>query len=262
MQIIANNRKQLEVAIEDICHRFDECESMAISYEKAYADKTKKQLGFFWGALISSIVEYQVEKGIVGSGYIERKKAEKQAKENFYSACSYLDDAFCETLTRFNGEEYKTPLRISEMDKDTMAKFIDTCIYLIDRSKCFDDLVLHPSIRYTWVRNVTKDDIYELSKLDYPRYCPEYLEHTRKQACIWCGVANRSEVHHLKLAGLTGTAYKADDWATLSLCTKCHTGTLHQNGVKAFEQDLSWITKYMSLVDFCRMRYRKWLIKL
>ena len=144
------------------------------------------------------------------------------------------------------------------MDIDEASIFIDKCIFLIDNAKNFKDMVLRPELRYTWVRNISQYDLDMLKNCVFPRTDTAYLEHTRKQACIWCGRTHQSEVHHLKVAGQTGTGYKADDWLCVPLCRECHLGCLHQQGQEAFEQALSWITKYITLTDFCKIRYNKW----
>lgn len=253
MQTVVYNEKQLEVIVGDMFNRFNEYKSLAISYDKPYKDKTLKQLGYFFGGLVGSIKDYYKENG-------EEWEIE-DIKENFYQACAKIDDRLKKEVRRFNGDVYEVPKRLSEMDIEEASLFIDRCVWLIDNAKCFQGLILHPSLRYTWVRHVSKDDLLEISQAKMPRLCPEYLEHTRKQACLCCGRNNVSQVHHLKLAGESGTGFKADDWFTIPLCPQCHLGELHQKGQEEFYKNLEWITKYISLVDFCRLRFLKWQMK-
>lgn len=253
MQTVVYNEKQLEVIVGDMFNRFNEYKSLAISYDKPYKDKTLKQLGYFFGGLVNSIKDYYHEIG-------EEWEVE-DIKENFYQACSKLDERLIKQVRRFNGDIYEVPKRLSEMDIEEASAFIDKSVWLIDNAKCFQGLILHPSLRYTWVRHVSKDDLLEISQAKMPRLCPEYLEHTRKQACLCCGRNNVSQVHHLKLAGESGTGFKADDWLTIPLCPQCHLGELHQKGQEEFYKNLEWITKYISLVDFCRLRFLKWQMK-
>lgn len=253
MQTVVYNEKQLEVIIGDMYNRFDEYKSLAIAYDKPYKDKTLKQLGYFFGGLVGSIKDYYKENG-------EEWEVE-DIKENFYQACAKIDDRLKKDVRRFNGDVYEVPKRLSEMDIEEASLFIDRCVWLIDNARCFQGLILHPSLRYTWVRHISKDDLLEISQAKMPRLCPEYLEHTRKQACLCCGRNNVSQVHHLKLAGESGTGFKADDWLTIPLCPQCHLGELHQKGQEEFYKNLEWITKYISLVDFCRLRFLKWQMK-
>lgn len=253
MQTVVYNEKQLEVIIGDMYNRFNEYKSLAIAYDKPFKDKSLRQLGYFFGALVGSIKDYYHEIG---------EEWEVEAiKENFYQACSKLDERLVKQVRRFNGDVYEVPKRLSEMNIEEASLFIDRCVWLIDNAKCFQGLILHPSLRYTWVRHVSKDDLLEISHAKMPRLYPEYLEHTRKQACLCCGRNNVSQVHHLKLAGESGTGFKADDWLTIPLCPQCHLGELHQKGQEEFYKNLEWITKYISLVDFCRLRFLKWKMK-
>lgn len=254
MQVVAYNQQQLDVIIRDMYNDFNEYKSLAISYDKPFKDKTIRQLGYFFGGLVKSVYKFYKAQGIIFE--------EENIKENFYQACSKIDDSLMKTVTRFNGEVYQVPKRLSEMDLESMSVFIDKCLWLIDNARCFKGLILHPSLRYTWVRHIDKDELFRASQLTYPRNCPEYLAYTRQQACICCGIQNYTQVHHLKEAGQTGTAYKADDWLTIPLCDTCHLKTLHQKGQESFMKNLDWITKYVDIIDFCRLRYIRWLNKL
>lgn len=248
--IVAYNKKQLEIAVKDIFQKFEEHQELKISYDKPFKDKTREQLGFFFGALVKSIKLFFKEQGVTYSS--------ENIKENFYQAVSIMDESFLKHVRKFNGTEYTVPKRLSEMSIDEATLFIDRCIYLCDNSKCFCDLVLHPSIRYTWVKKIKQDDLYNMRDTTLPREDREYLEHNRKQSCIWCGRSNNSEVHHLKEVGLTGISFKSDDWLTIPLCHDCHINQLHQKGKDEFLKDMSWITKHIDLVDFCKIKYMKW----
>lgn len=254
MQITVYNSKQLDVVMRDMLNKFDSFKSLAISYDKPFKDKTLKQLGYIFGGLIDSVIDFYAEQGI--------KWTQDDVKENFYQACSKLDESLVKVVRRFNGDVYQVPKRLSEMSLEEASLFIDKCLYLIDHAKPFKDLILHPSLRYTWIRHISDLDMLQIKDCKLPRNCPEYLEHTRKQACLCCGRMNCSEVHHLKLMGETGTGYKADDWLTIPLCRECHIEDLHQHGQQSFYKNFDWITKYVSLTDFCRIRYLRWLNKL
>lgn len=249
MKTIVKNDREFDTIMNDIYNKYREYGELQLDYGKPYKDKTLKQLGFFFGGLVDSVIDYYESLG--------EKWEVNDVKENFYSATSYLDESLRKTVKRFNGSEVQVPKRLSEMNLEEASLFIDRCIYLIDHAKNFKDLILRPELRYTWVRNLTKEKLYNLRFQQFPRVDKEYLEHTRKQACLWCGKTTGCEAHHLKVAGQTGTAYKADDWLCVPLCPECHR-YYHQIGKDSFENDLRWITKYISLVDFCRIRYLKW----
>ena len=249
MKTIVKNDREFDTIMNDIYNKYREYGELQLDYQKPYKDKTLKQLGFFFGGLVDSVIDYYESLG--------EKWEVNDVKENFYSATSYLDESLRKTVKRFNGSEVQVPKRLSEMNLDEASLFIDRCIYLIDHAKNFKDLILRPELRYTWVRNVTKEHLYDLRYQQFPRIDKEYLEHTRQQACLWCGKTTGCEAHHLKVAGQIGTAYKADDWLCIPLCSECHR-RYHQYGKEQFEKDISWITKYINLVEFCRIRYLKW----
>lgn len=250
MKTTVTNDRQFEIVMSDIYSKYREYKELSVDYGKPYKEKSLKQLGFIFGGIIDSVIDYYKE---LGEAY-----EVNEVKENFYSATSYLDERLRKKVRRFNGDEFVVPKRLSEMNLEEASLFIDRCIYLLDHSKNFKDMILRPELRYTWVRNIEQYDLDQLRNCIFPRLDSAYLEHTRKQACIWCGRLNNSEVHHLKIAGQTGTAYKADDWLTVPLCHDCHVGCLHQRGEEAFNNALSWITKYISMIDFCKIRYNKW----
>lgn len=254
MQVTVYNSKQLDVVVRDMMTQFNIHKSLSVSYDKPFKDKSVRQLGYIFGGLVDSVRDFYLGQGV----HWEKD----DIKENFYQACSKIDERLCRNVQRFNGDTYQVPKRLSEMDTEEASLFIDKCLYLIDNARCFAGLVLHPSLRYTWIRHVTADELQRANEYKFPRTVPEYLEHTRQQACIWCGRMNASEAHHLKVAGYSGEAYKADDWLTVPLCHDCHIAELHQHGQEKFLEGLSWITKYIDLIDFCRVRYLRWLNKL
>lgn len=253
MKTIIYNNRQLDVIIKDIYNHFNEIGELYIDYGKPYKDITKNQLGFIFGALIDSVIEFYKNKGDLWEP--------EEVKENFYQACSYLDERLRKKVTRFNGEVYEVPKRLSEMDRETTSIFIDKCIYLIDHAKNFKGLYLHPSIRNTWIRHITSDDIEQLRYVNFPREDREYIAFEHKEPCMWCGKSQDIEVHHLKELGYTGTAFKADDWLSVPLCRDCHIA-YHTYGKDEFEKGMSWITKYVSMVDFCKLRYNRWRNKI
>lgn len=254
MQVIVNNTKQLDTVFADIMSRYDYKKPMAISYNVITKEKTKNQLGFFFGALAESVKEFYKESGV--------DYTTDEIKENFYNAVSTIDDSFLKSHRQFNGKEFYMPKRLSEMNVEDASLFIDRCIYLIDNAKCFKGLILHPSIRYTWVRKITNDDIMRIGEIKLPYSDSEYLINIRKQPCICCGKFSSSQPHHLKIAGESGTAFKSGDWATIPLCHDCHIGQLHQNGQDSFMKNLEYITKYIDIVDFCKMNYLRWKNKM
>lgn len=247
MQVVVYNEKMLDKVCIDLYNKLKEYGELSVSYEKPFKDKTKKQLGYFWGALVNSIVEFYREQG---SEYTP-----DEVKENFYQAISPR-----KTVMQFNGKAYEVPKRISEMSLEEMSAFIDRSLWLCDNARAFKGLILHPSIRYTFIRHLEPLELCSINTGAFPRKCPEYLEYTRKQACLVCGVCHQSEAHHLKEVNQSGVGYKVDDWEVIPLCRECHRN-YHTQGKGWFNEQVKWITKYLSIEDFCTVNFNRWLMK-
>ena len=243
------NEKMLDVAIQQIYKDFESMGEMNLVWEKKYKDKTIKQNAFFWGALVNSVQDYFYSKGI------EYKP--EDIKNNFYSAISYMDERFRRKVRRFNGEEYEVPLRISEMDIETMGRFIDRAIWLIENAPTFNGLVLHPSIKNTWVRHITTEDIKSVNRNNFSKRDNEYLAYLRKQSCLICGAYNNNDAHHIRIYNEGGTAIKPPDYFCCSLCRDCHR-MAHIKGLSWVKNNLKWITKYIDIDNFLLIQYNRW----
>lgn len=233
-----------------MCRAFSEYGELALTYGKPYKDKSLNQLGYVFGGLISAIIDYYKQRGEVWEV--------DAVKENLYSGASYLDERLRKKITRFNGESYTVPKRLSEMDRETASLFIDRVLYLIDNAKCFEGLYLHPSLRYTWVRHITAEDLQQLRFVEFPQKDKDYLAFEHKEPCLWCGRNDNIQVHHLKEAGYSGEGIKAPDWLSIPLCASCH-AKYHLAGKEDFNSAMNWIIKHLSLIEFCKIRYNKWL---
>lgn len=255
MQTTAYNEKMLDTIVKDMYSKFNEYKSLNISYGKPEKPKTRKQLGFFFGALCNSIKEFYESQGIDSYSLDD-------IKENLYYGCSLVNDRLLRHAKRFTGADYTVPKRLSEMNLEEASILIDTSIQLIDNAKCFEGLILHPSIRYTWIRHIDYEQCITLNQEKYPQEDKEYLAFVRKQACLWCGKSNCSEPHHLRLAGESGTALKSSDIYAVPLCHDCHIGSLHQNGADDFYKSLKWMIDYIDIKSFCKANYLRWKNKI
>lgn len=245
MRIALFNKEQIRKAFEYTLQQFDKGLLKGANFilEPFIKDKTKEQLRYFFGCIAKAINE-------------QRGLKIENAKLMFYDAVAKFDDNFKVEFTDINGNEQISHKTISDMKVDEMSLFISHCLFLIDHSDYLNDIILHPSIRYSWIYSISKQDLMNINR-NLPRIDREYLEHQRKESCIVCGVANRSEVHHLKEMGFTGTSYKADDWLSLPLCKCCH-DKYHNKGKEQFDNELKWIINKMDLVDFCTIKYNRW----
>ena len=246
MKTIIYNDKMLDTVFSEMYRMFNEYKELSVEFGKPYKDHSLRQLGFFWGAIVDSVIDFYHQQGI--------KYSPDEVKTNFYQAIAPR-----KTITQFNGKQYETWKSISEMSLEEMSEFIDKSIWLCDNARAFQGLILHPSIRYTFIRHIGQNELRSIDTGKFPRKCPEYLEHIRKQACICCGRFG-CEAHHLKETGKSGVAYKVDDWETVPLCNSCHR-EYHIKGKQEFMENLKWITKYLSLEDFCVVNFNRWFVK-
>lgn len=243
------NTEMLDRACQDMYRLLSEKKSINLEYGEVYKDKTKSQQGFFFGALVDSVIEFFKENGM--------KYTVDEVKNNFYNSVSYLDDDFRKKVHRFNGEEYEIPKHISDMDREEMSKFIDKCIWLIDNSKPFRGMKLSPDIRNTWIRHITPEDLRYINEKSLPYLDREYMDWLHKQTCLVCGCHNGIEAHHLRIDGMGGTAKKPPDWMCVPLCQEHHR-MYHLRGHQWFLEQVGWLTKYVSLKEYLICNYNRW----
>ena len=249
MKLALLNRPQITKAFEYILQEFDKGLIKGANFilEPFIKDKTKEQLGFFFGGLVDAV---QSQKGL----------DKTQIKIMFYKAVSKLDEHFRIEFMNIDGEYETTYKTLSMMKSDEVSLFIDRCLFLIDNSPILDDVILHPSLRYSWIYKITDDDLRTINH-NIPERDPEYLSYVRKESCSCCGIANRSEAHHLRAFNLGGMAIKPSDAYTLPLCENCHRELAHGQGNPELLKHYTWITGKMSITDFLEIKYNRWKFK-
>lgn len=249
MKKIIYNSSMLEKVCQDMFKMLAEKKSINVDYGEVYKDTTQKQLGFMFGGLIDSVISFYAEMGV--------KYTVDEVKNNFYQAVSYLDDDFRKKVRRFNGEEYEVPLRMSDMDRGLLSRFIDKCIWLIDNSKAFQGMKLAPDIRNTWIRHITQEDLRMINEKSFPYSDNEYMNYVHKQTCLVCGCHNGIEAHHLRIDNMGGTSKKPPDWMCVPLCSEHHRD-YHLRGHEWFLEQVGWLTKYLTLKEYLVCNYYRW----
>lgn len=244
MKVTCYNQMQLDKIIAHAYEELEKNKAVNITIDEYHKPTTKKQIGFFFAALCSAVKDfYHIKTGEVWT--------DEAIKDLFYQVLSPRVK-----MTKLNGDVYEHPLHISEMDRKQMSDFIDGSLSLIERAGCFKGLVLHPSVRFCWVHNITPEDIRQINIKIFPRKDLEYLEYVRGQCCLCCGQFG-CEAHHIRESEEAGVARKANDWETISLCPTCHR-FYHTKGQEWFKNQVNWILKYMDLEDFCAINYNRW----
>lgn len=245
MRTVIYNQSQLDTICQEMYNLLKEKKALNVDFFEYSKKRTLKQNGFLFGCIVRAILDFYKEKG-----------------DN-----SWTEQAVCDVLyqcvapkvkmVRFNGDFYEHSKHISEMDREEMSSFIDNCIKLIDMASCFKGLILHPSIRNTWVNHITEEELKNLDTSKFSRECPEYLEYRRKESCLVCGRYG-SQAHHIRESDSSGVGIKANDWETISLCPICQ-AKYHDTSSEWFKKEIWWILQNISLEQYVAICYQRWL---
>jgi len=244
MKITCYNENQLDAVFRNAYNELNSKKAVNITVEEYHKPHTIRQLGFWFSCICNSVCDFYHRQG-------DNSWTTEAVKDLFYQALSQKVK-----MTKLNGDIYEHPLHLSEMDRQQMSEFIDRSLKLIENAECFNGLILHPSIRFCWVHNITVDDIKNIDIKSFPRKCPEYLEYIRGQCCLCCGKFG-CEAHHIRETENAGIARKADDYQVISLCPDCHR-YYHIKGEEWFNEKIHWILKYMRLEEFCAINFNRW----
>lgn len=251
MRVICYSERQLEAVITEIRQQFQNKKSISITYNNVHKYQTDAQRGYIFGGLIDSIVKFFTDCGY--------GVTPESVKDDLYAETEqYLPELVVDKTIFGNTKPHMKTL--SCMDRRETSLFIDAIFTVLDNNKIFTALELAPDIRNNWVYHITKEDIDELSKIDFPRTDENYLNYVRTLPCLVCGKRGHTNPHHLKDPRLCGMGQKAPDWATIPLCTGvdggCHHALAHGQGPEALQNALRWIP--FDLKDFCALQYNRW----
>ena len=244
MKIIIHNQEQLRTCLEYIKQNF--AIGMFIDFDYFVKSKTQKQLGYVFDCIFGSITK-------------QKDVDLTTVKESLYNAVSAFDHKFMLEYTDLFGKMARRAIRISdkEMTVDMMSLWISHCLYIVDNYEQFADVRFHPSVRYSWIYKITKEDLRNINR-NVPDRDPEYLSRVRKESCACCGIANKSEAHHMRINSLGGVGIKPSDAYTLPLCEDCHREIAHMQGNAELLKRFEWITKHMSIDEFMLIKYNRY----
>lgn len=250
MKLTLWNLPAAQNAFVEIQNLIESGKQVNLEYDVAKKPKTKAQMGFVWGALISQIRAYFEQSGI--------NLDEDDVMMLLYDKVAEILPEMVVDRTgifKLKRDYIKT---LSKMDRELTSKFIDGIFTVIDTDPLFSGLQLTADVRYNFVFHVTEDDLMAVSQMDLPERDPDYLDYVRTQPCILCGVQHRSEAHHAKVGQNIAVAMKTEDFRAIPLCHKCHLGIAHQEGNAELERRLGFITSRFSLEQFTRLCYCRW----
>lgn len=219
--------------------------SINLSWDFSFREKTKSQLGYFFGGIVEAIQKHFKE--IYGEEY-----SKDIIKELLYVECSSKEE-----LITPNGKTIEITKRISRMSVEEMSAFIEKVIEFCEQY----EIILQPELRYLWINNLDRRYVDEVANTKFREKDENYLRHVRNQPCIICGNYH-SEAHHLKESSLAGLGEKTPDYMAVSLCENCHRnykgGHISTEAIKRFAPNLF---RKLTAKEFCKLSYERYLKK-
>lgn len=246
MKTIAYNQQMLEIIIADIWNEFGKYGKLNITYEKTSKEKTYKQMGFLFAALIDGITNFFQDCGFNVDADDVRYK--------LYEDVSKIIPEMVIDNVLFNGKPRIKHL--GDMDRALCSKFIDGIFTLLDQDPLYAGIQLHPSIYYNWAFHLDPEEVKVAQQTILPEKDEDYLEYVRTLPCICCGIQHRSQAHHTKTGDKIGLAMKTEDARAIPLCAKCHLGIAHGTG---FKDAMKWLP--YDLDTFTKLCYLRWINK-
>lgn len=246
MKMVIYNQDMLDKAIEDLQNFFEQNKRINLVYEKSSKEKTNRQIGFIFAALISGITDYFRECGFNVDDEDVRYKLYNDVAE-------ILPEMVVDKQIFGNKPRIK---HLGDMDRELCGKFIDGIFTLIDRLPIYEGLMLHPSIYFNYLFHLEPEEIKMAKDAVLPERDEDYLAYIHDQPCMICGLQHRSHAHHAKIPRYVSNSKKTPDWTALPLCYLHHLQGAHQQGHNWLEEKLKWLP--IDLETFCRINYIRW----
>lgn len=219
-----------------------------LSYERSAKPVTRRQIGFFFAALVNQIWLYFINNGW--------SLTEKQVRYGLYKQVAQVVPNMTYDLSMF-GQEPQVK-HISDMETaEEMSEFINGVFTVLDTNPMYDGIRLTPDVYNNWCFHIKEDDYKAFVGFYFPERDESYLAHIRTLPCIICGKQHRSEAHHIRDTRTSGMAIKSPDVYALPLCHDCHMNIAHGTG---FEEAMKWCP--IDLLSFCKFSYVRWKNKL
>lgn len=250
MKFVIYNEPMLETAILDIRNRFNEFHRLNISYEKPSKEKTYKQMGFIFAALVGQITDYLRECGF--------NVEEDDVRYKLYEDVAEIVPEMVVDNVLFGGKQRIKHL--GEMDRELCSKFIDGIFKILDTKPMYDGIKMHPSTYYNYLWHLDPIDIEIAEKEMLPERNEDYLNWVRELPCMCCGIQHRSHAHHAKIEKYVSNSKKTPDWCAIPLCKHCHLDGAHLKGHNWLLEQLKWLP--VDLETFCKVNYIRWKNKL
>lgn len=218
-----------------------------LSWEWSFREKTKSQLGYFFGGIVEAIQKHFTET--YGEEY-----SKDIIKELLYVECSSKEEIIAPS-----GKTIEILKRISRMSVEEMSQFIEKVIEFCEQY----EIILQPELRYLWINNLDPVYVAEVEQTKFRDRDESYLRYVRSQPCIICG-AYHTEAHHLKDSSLAGLGEKTPDYMAVSLCPSCHRnidGTSGHISTEKVRKYAPFLFRKLSTKQFCKLSYERFLKK-
>ena len=248
MKCKIQNLNQWELHKQTIEKLLADGREVDLTYERSAKPVTRRQIGFFFAALVNQIWLYFIHNGW--------SLTEKQVRYGLYKQVAQVVPNMTYDLSAFGQEPQVKHLNDFETAEE-MSEFISGVFTVIDTNPMYAGLRLTPDTHYSWLNHLTYDEINSARAIELKERDADYLNHIRSLPCIICGKQHRSDAHHLKDNRLGGISEKSPDWAAMPLCHDCHMNIAHGTG---FKEAMKWVK--IDLADFTRICYLRWKNKL
>lgn len=240
MKIVIDSKEKLNLAINDLKQLYDDNVCLNYSAVKSSKSKTKKQLAFIWEIITDILTPHYNSQGY-------------NFTPDDVKNLLYVELSVNEPIHTPTGKLVYIYKGMSVMDVKEMTEFITQIINYIDN---YTDCILPSWVRYSWINNLTENDIEALASINWESTHKSYLEYIRSQSCLICGKVG-CDVHHIK-DNSAGLGKKVEDYLVLPICHICHvkqSGHITNNEIL---QKTRNVLQGLDLTTFCKLNYARW----
>ena len=244
MKHIVSNRQHLDNIVNEINREIEHGVTLNVWYEKASKSKTKKQLGYIFGGLIKALQGWQLD--------ISGEKIPLDSIKSMLYSKLLTPEIKC--VCGIMSPVYTT---LSKMNIDQTSLFIDNVIGFCDN---LPDFIMPIELRYTWIVNVSPEELAIIKRETLAEKQPEYLSYLRNQNCLRCGVMAEC-AHHIRQGNYSGMGKKSPDWLAIPLCNRCHHDLHNTIGESEFLSHIDNVLNGFEIESFCRIVFYRWYRK-
>jgi len=246
MNTVVSNESHLINVFKEIQSIVAKGKIVAMAYDPVKTLKTKKQLGFVFGGLITALQKWEYET----QGESSSKDG---VKSMLYNALLKPD---VRTVCGIMTPVYTT---LSMMTTKEASQFIED---VIDFADGLPDMILPVDLRYSWLNNITSVEM-SIVAVKVPTWKPKqkaYLSHLRGLNCLYCGLLG-CQAHHVRQGTPCGMGQKPADYYGIPLCERCHDLVHRVKGEEMIYSGMGNVLHGFSIKQFCELSFDRWYNK-